>query len=204
MKNSKVSRASHPTALNARGDVLTSVVLEAALFELAEVGYERLSIPRIAEIAGVNKTSIYRRWLTKEALVGEALHVAVNHADAPPDTGTLRGDLLALAQRARDLMQSAVGTALIRIMLADGGNETLRELATKSYGAAQTHGPWVVIKNATQRGDFAADADPERMLFTIAGAIMHCIFVERRDVTEADLEQIVDLVLRGAAAPTKR
>ena len=64
--------------------------------ELARDGFERLSVPAVAEAAGLNKTSVYRRWPTKADLVRAALTSSMGH-DAPTvDTGTLRGDLLAL------------------------------------------------------------------------------------------------------------
>lgn len=44
-----------------RGEAFTRAVLEVTLAQLAEVEFERLCIPRVAEVAGVNKTSIYRR-----------------------------------------------------------------------------------------------------------------------------------------------
>jgi hypothetical protein len=93
-----------------------------------------------------------------------------------------------------------VGTALIRIMLAEGGNPEVRALANAAYSEAGKHGPWIVIQNAMQRGELSVNADPSLMLFTIAGAIMHRVFVEQRDASNEFLIQIVDLVLYGAAA----
>ena len=73
-----------------RGAPVVEQVLDLALEELARVGYHRLSVPAVAARAGLNKTSVYRRWPTKGALVGAALAGALGH-DAPlPDTGALR------------------------------------------------------------------------------------------------------------------
>jgi AcrR family transcriptional regulator len=192
---------SHKTASpQARGEAFSSAVLNAALTQLAEVGFERLSIPQIAELAGVNKTSIYRRWPGKAELVRDALAVAMNHADEVPDTGELRGDLIALARTVATFTQSRVGTALIRIMLAEGGNPEVRALADNAYREAGKQGPWVVLKRASERGELNRDVDPSLMLFTIAGAIMHRVFVEHREAPDEFLKRIVDLVLYGAAA----
>jgi AcrR family transcriptional regulator len=183
----------------ARGEAFTSAVLDAALTQLAQVGYERLSIPQVAHIAGVNKTSIYRRWPSKGDLVRDALTVPMNHTGDAPNTGALRTDLIALAGTVAAFTQSRLGTALIRIMLAEGSNPEVRALANAAYSEAGKHGPWIVIQRAMQRGELSVNADPSLMLFAIAGAIMHRVFVERRDTSDEFLKQIVDLVLYGAA-----
>jgi AcrR family transcriptional regulator len=189
-----------PTPPQARGEAFTSAVLDAALTQLAEAGFERLSIPQVADIAGVNKTSIYRRWPTKADLVRDALAVPLSHAGDAPNTGALRTDLIALAATVAAFTQTRVGTALIRIMLAEGSNPAVRALANAAYSEAGKHGPWIVIQNAIQRGEFSVNADPSLVLFAIAGAIMHRVFVERQDTSDDFLEKIVDLVLYGAAA----
>jgi AcrR family transcriptional regulator len=192
--------SSKTTPPQARGEEFTSMVLDATLTQLAELGFERLSIPQIADIASVNKTSIYRRWPTKADLVRDALAIPLSHANEAPNTGALHTDLVALASTVATFMQSRVGTALIRVMLAEGGNPEVRALANAAYSEAGKHGPWIVIQRAIERGEFNGDVDPSLMLFTIAGAIMHRVFVEHRDVPDEFLKHIVELVLYGAAA----
>lgn len=183
-----------------RGEAFTRVVLEVALLQLAEVGFERLSIPEVAAIAGVNKTSIYRRWPSKGELLRDALGAAMSHADQPPDTGDLRSDLVWLASTVAAFTQSPVGTAVVRIFLAEGKNAELRALAQTAYGEAGGRGPWLVLARAAERGELRNSLDPSLVLFTIAGAILHRMFVEQREATEEFLEQVVDLVLLGAAS----
>jgi AcrR family transcriptional regulator len=199
MTTVKTRKASPPQP---RGDAFVRTVLDVTLSQLAEVGFEPLTIPDVAERAGVNKTSIYRRWPSKADLVRDALAIAMNHVDDPPNTGELRGDLIALARTVAAFTQSRVGTALIRIMLAEGGNPEVRALANTAYSEAGKQGPWIVIKRATERGELSGDVDvdPSLMLFTIAGAIMHRVFVEHKSASEKFLKQVVDLVLYGAAA----
>jgi AcrR family transcriptional regulator len=191
---------SKPPPPQTRGEAFTSAVLDAALTQLAEVGFERFSIPQVAEIAGVNKTSIYRRWPSKADLVRDALAIPMSHAGDAPNTGALRTDLIQLASTVAAFTQSRIGTALIRIMLAEGSNAQLRTLANAAYSEAGKQGPWIVIQRAVERGELSNKADPSLMLFTIAGAIMHRVFVEQRDASEEFVSQIVDLVLYGAAA----
>jgi AcrR family transcriptional regulator len=183
----------------ARGEAFTSAVLDAALTQLAQVGFERLSIPVVAQIAGVNKTSIYRRWPTKADLVRDALAIAINHSGDAPNTGALRTDLIALASALAAFTQSRAGTALIRIMLAEGSHSEMRALANAAYSEAGKHGPWIVIQRAMERGELSAQSNPSLMLFTLGGAIMHRVFVEQQGVSQDYLQQVVDLVLYGVA-----
>jgi AcrR family transcriptional regulator len=182
-----------------RGEKFVQAVLDITLLQLAEVGFERLSIPDIAVLGEVNKTSIYRRWPTKVELVNEALKVAMSHADEAPDTGALRGDLIELARTIAVFIQSPVGKAIVRIMHSEGANSELRAIAQKAYGESSGRGPFVVVKRAMERGEVKIGSDPSLMLFTIAGAVMHRVFVEQGEVSEALLEQVVDMVLFGAA-----
>jgi AcrR family transcriptional regulator len=183
----------------ARGTAFKTAVLDACLTQLADVGFERLAIPKVAELAGVNKTSIYRRWPSKADLVRDALALAMRHAGDAPNTGHLHGDLCALARTVAAFTQSREGTAVVRIMFTEAGNPEVRALATTSYADAGKQGPWIVIERAIKRGEIGGTVDPSLMLFTVAGAIMHRVFVERRDVPDEFLHQLVDLVLYGAA-----
>jgi AcrR family transcriptional regulator len=180
-----------------RGDKFVRLVLEATLKRLANVGYERLSVPDIAESAAVNKTSIYRRWPSKVELVRDALASAMTHANEPPDTGTLHGDLIELAKIVATFMQSPVGKSIIQIMLSEGADPELRTMARSAYGQSNSSGPWIVIKRAIERGELKTGIDPSRALFTIAGAIMHRVLVEQDKVTDTVLEQMIDVVLFG-------
>ncbi|HWJ93518.1 MAG TPA: TetR/AcrR family transcriptional regulator, partial [Telluria sp.] len=85
-------------------------VLEAAMQELTEKGYEHFNIASVAKLAGVHETSIYRRWGTRNALLIDAVS-EVGHAPVP-DTGSLRGDLCQLLSDSRTLMQTPVGRTL--------------------------------------------------------------------------------------------
>jgi AcrR family transcriptional regulator len=183
-----------------RGKAFVHAVLDATLLSLADVGFERLSIPEIADLAGVNKTSIYRRWPNKTELVQAALQTATGHADTAPNTGGLRGDLVELARTTAAFTQSRVGKAVVRILFSEGDNPQLRTLAQAAYGESGQHGPWVVLKRAMERGELSNSSDPSLMLFTIAGAIMHRVFVEQRDVPDEFIEQVIDMVLLGVAA----
>jgi AcrR family transcriptional regulator len=182
-----------------RGEVVVRRVLDVTLQQLAVVGFERLSIPEVAELSGVNKTSIYRRWPTKADLVRAALQHSMEHVRDVPDTGALRTDLVALVKTVAAFIMSARGMGVVRTVFVDGDTLEMRNMAASMWQEAGGDLPRVMVERAVLRGELPADADFELLLFTLAGAILHRVFVERRNVDDAFAVRLVNLVLNGAA-----
>ena len=180
-----------------RGEVVVRRVLETTLQQLADVGYERLSVPAVAALAGLNKTSVYRRWPTKAALVREALQRSMGQPGDAPDTGSLRGDMMALTRSAMAFAQSPVGIGVLRVLLAEGFNPEVRGFATAMFSEQEAQGHVLVFKRAIQRGELSANADIPTAVSAVAGALMQRIFVEQQEANEAFLERLIDFVLFG-------
>lgn len=172
-------------------------VLEVALEQLATHGFERLSVPEVAALAGLNKTSVYRRWPTKADLVREALAASMGHTAEALDSGDLRADLLALARTAVGFVESPSGLAVLRTLLAEGANPEVKGLAAAMLHQQGINGPALVFERAIARGELAQDTDVTLVLTTLAGAIMHCILIEQSPVTEHFLTTLIDMVLFG-------
>src|ERR1700722_7945924 len=82
-----------------RGEELESALLDAAWDELAQVGFARLTMESVAARARTGVAVLYRRWSNKDDLVIAALrHYGTTRPVPAPDTGTLRGDMLALLE----------------------------------------------------------------------------------------------------------
>lgn len=179
-----------------RGAPVVDRVLEVTLEDLARLGYHRLSVPEVAERAGLNKTSVYRRWPTKGALVGAALDRALGH-DAPlPDTGDLRSDMLAFALAAAAWVSSPVGHGVMKTLLADGDDPDVRALVGDLL-RSRASGPVALFRRAEARGELPPGADVPMALTVIAGAISHRMFVEHAAVTPDFVERLVALVADG-------
>src|SRR5438094_8033869 len=80
---------------------IRQAVLDAAFAELGEKGYGGLSIEAVAQRSGVAKTTVYRRWPTRNELVADALDSRSDRYEPVPDTGSLRGDLTQFCAGAR-------------------------------------------------------------------------------------------------------
>jgi AcrR family transcriptional regulator len=95
-----------------RGRALEDAIYRAALDELAEHGFDGLSIERIAHRAGTGKSAIYRRWATKLDLVVATLADAFPAPGPAATAGDLRTDLLLFHQRMAEALGGTLGAAL--------------------------------------------------------------------------------------------
>ena len=192
-----------PPAPRRRGAPVVRRVLDVTLKELARAGLERLSVPAVARKAGVNKTSVYRRWPTKQALVRAALELSMQHVREVPDTGCLVDDLSELAKVVAAFITSPRGTGVLRIVFADGQSARAKALAQSMWQDAGGALPRVIIERAIARGELPPEADVELLLFTLAGALLHRVFVERGEVDAHYLERLLRLLTLGALTSSR-
>ena len=183
-------------ATRRRGAALEQAILQAAVEEMAEVGYQNLTMDSVAARAGTAKNVIYRRWPSRAALcVAAYRRMLPADPEDTPDTGDLRSDALALLTRVNDRMSSPVGK-ILRELLADIGAdpERVRELR-EQLGSASVR-PWLtVLARATARGDIAPAALTPRVA-TVAVDLLRNEYALNGVTTVPDsvLVEIVDEV----------
>ena len=108
--------------------------IAATLAELAEHGYSALSLEKVARRAGVNKTTLYRRWGTREELVLEAMLERAGEHIPVPDTGSLRQDLLQLARTAAANAATPEVAAMARVVASESGRDSRLQPPTAASG----------------------------------------------------------------------
>lgn len=186
-------------SLRRRGPHVAKKIIEAALEDLARVGFANLNVEEVAARAGVNKTTVYRRFQTKEALVREALGQVVGKMTDIPDTGAIRTDLIAFLEHVAALLRTARGQAILRVVSAEHDNPVFANLVDSLLPHTDTIIPRAAIKRAVARGELPRHTDPKLVLFTLVGALIHRVLFERGPMSSPYIEQLVDLVLFGAA-----
>jgi len=172
-------------------------VLEVTLEELGRVGLGRLSLPRVAELAGINKTSLYRRWSTKQELVAAALSLSMPSESDLPDHGSLELDLVDLAGSLAAFIASPAGMGVIRTAFADGDTPEARRLARAMWRTPTRVAPRRVLERAIERGEVRPDADMDLLLHTLAGAVLHRAFVERKSADARWARRLIRLLIDG-------
>ncbi len=186
-----------------RGEPVVRGVLGAALEELGRAGYGALRIEDVAARAGVNKTTIYRRWPTKEDLVRAALLSITSGSVVVPNTGSLRTDLLEIARGMVEMTRSCEGQGLMRVIIAEGPGSELMAIA-RSLRKTHEAVPRSVIEAAQARGELAPDIDAMLLFDVLVSALKGRLLMDRQEVDEAFLARLLDLLLLGALAPHHR
>jgi AcrR family transcriptional regulator len=177
---------------------VTNAVMYATLEELAERGVAELSIERIARTAEVNKTTIYRRWPTKEALVAGAFeYVLVDFESAHVDTGSLHGDLTVLAETIAQFVAEPMGRALARAAFAESSSPELAALAQRRMAQGAQSKAAALVARATERGEWRFRGPPEVAFSMLVGAILHRQFFEHLPAEGAWLDGVVKLIATG-------
>jgi AcrR family transcriptional regulator len=154
----------HRSLPRRRGKALEEAILAATLAELAEFGYAGLTMERVAERAKTGKASVYRRWPGRIELVLDAIYHAAPDLADPPDTGSLRGDLLALMRGAARLLDGPVGEAMRGLMVEVSGNATLMaRLRGHSQSASRTAMQEIARRAAARREIGDEPVKPRRL-----------------------------------------
>ncbi|MGX1759627.1 TetR/AcrR family transcriptional regulator [Streptomyces lydicus] len=173
-------------------------IFDATLDLLAERGYEGLTIEGVAQRSGVNKTTLYRWWPSKGALLGAALVGARQLELTPPDTGSLEGDLEALLGTMTTLLTARPASDIA--VAALGAVTHSPELAShvKDFFADRIAREQVVFDRAVARGEIAADTDPMLLMDLLAGAAWVRIVLRRLPLEKDFVARTVRTVLNGA------
>ena len=196
----RAKRATRRDAGRARGPTIAEAVLAATLDELALHGLEGLSVESVARRADVNRSTVYRRWPTREALVAAALGGVLEMVSArAPDTGSLRGDLAELLAPVAALAVDPRGRGLVRAALAESSSSSVAELASRALQTAAAGPMPAVIERARLRGEWSTTASPHTLMTALTGAILHRAMLERAPVTARWLDEVIDMMLVGVS-----
>jgi AcrR family transcriptional regulator len=169
-------------------------LLAATLEVLRDTGYDRLTIDKVVARARASKTTVYRRWPSKADLVAAAFANAVRSMGIPEDTGSLRGDLLALADAiAADAELFA--TIGIGILAAPEASSGLRDLLVgdlRHDRRDQIHG---VLRRAVARGEIVPGVISDDIWDVLPAYISFRVLYHGRAVSRETLTAIVDDVM---------
>jgi AcrR family transcriptional regulator len=177
---------------------LSEQLLAVAVDILAEDGWSRLNSDRIAARARAGKAGIYRRWSSMPVMVREAVS-RFDLVPVPDDTGSLRGDLLALLARwTEPLNRQERATA--SIVGASRFDDDLRAALDAALGQPLTAAVTELGQRALERGELT---DPARLL--LLGSVLEAFWWQRLTAAgdgateQVQVERIVDDVMLPAA-----
>lgn len=188
-------RTARPGGRNAR---VRSQILAATMELVARNGVAGLRYEEIAELAGVNKNSVYRNWPDRAVLISDALLQYAEDSAPLHDSGDLRRDLVDFLMVLSERMSSPIGRAMLHAALATPGNTDLDEAVQVAYDQRLT--------TARKRFDSAVDkgeippVDSYFLTELLSGPVYLYIHRRRHPFTREVAERIVDTVLAGIQA----
>ena len=166
---------SDPRPTGARAAARRQAILDAAIELLMEVGYDRMSMDALAERAHAGKATIYRHWNGKAQVVVEAIRCRKS-ADFStlPDTGSLRGDLLAVLSSSCASFTEEDSSLLVGMVSAMHHDQELADLMRQQLFEAKRGLFDEIVARAVGRGEpVSVSASP------IANEVSSALFVNR-------------------------
>ncbi|WP_026414815.1 TetR/AcrR family transcriptional regulator [Actinomadura oligospora] len=160
-----------------RTERVRTQVLDAVQAELAENGYDALTIDGVAARAGVHRATVYRRWRDIGGLLADVFDAASDDDWQPADTGSLQGDLTALNEESQVALtaQPPLVSALIAASFrSDEAARGVRELWEDRYTRCE-----VIVARAVERGEIPPGTDARQLLIAATAPVYHRLVLLR-------------------------
>jgi AcrR family transcriptional regulator len=166
-------------------------LLAVTLRLLQEHGYDGLTVDAVASEARASKATVYRRWPSKAELVLAAFTEGIRQVAVPPDTGTLRGDLLHLGGVVCEQAHqhaSTIRAVLVEVSRYPALNEAMQHQFIDQRKALVQH----VLRQAVERGEIADAAITDELWDLLPAYLIFRSIIPGRPPTRATVEALVD------------
>jgi AcrR family transcriptional regulator len=168
---------------------------QAALAVLSEVGYDRTTVESIAQRAQVGKATIYRRFKNKEEILMAAMREHASCSLPQIDTGSLRGDLIALITEHVKLLKGPEGELMMSLLSIAHRDPELGKLLNQNSPIEADSESSKIFNRAIKRGEISKKANIAFLSDVVPSIITHRIFITHQPVDKKFIEQLVDELL---------
>jgi AcrR family transcriptional regulator len=184
-----------------RSEAARLAILKTTGQLLEEVGFDALTMEDVAQGAGVGKATIYRRWPTKGLLAFEAFGAQFLAQQPPPDTGTLRGDLLAaLRGWIRTVNGTVAGRTLVGLIAEVQRDPALGDAWREGFVRPVRDQHRVLVARGVDRGELAPGTDPEVLLDLVFGSAYHRLLQSHLSLNDRFARAVIDTIISGASS----
>jgi AcrR family transcriptional regulator len=176
-------------------------LLAVTLRLLQEHGYDGLTVDAVASAARASKATVYRRWPSKAELVLAAFNEGVRQVAVPPNTGTLRGDLLQVGEICGEQVHQHAST--IRAVLVEASrhpelNDALQHQFIEQRKALVQH----ILRQAVERGEIAEAALTDELWDLLPGYLIFRSIIPGSPPTHSTVQALVDnFIIPGLTRP---
>jgi len=176
-------------------------ILAATVELLACEGYAGLSMEGVAARAGVGKATVYRRWPSKTDLVVHALRCVTAKREMVPDTGTVRGDLVAyLTHMLHKVRGSEAGRIMPGLLAELSRNPELAAAFRQGFVEPRRAEVAGALRRGIERGELRPDFDVDLVVDLGSAVFHHRMMLTGMPIDDGLPERLADLLLRGIAA----
>lgn len=194
--------AAEPARLGRKRDhTRDGAILDAATDVLGEVGYAGLTMDMVAVRARAGKATVYRRWSSKEELVLDVVDRLKRSQVDPgslPDTGTIRGDLIALFKPQSVEQDERRNTALAGLASVLSHHSVFAEAANDALVKPWADAHRQLMARAVDRGEIPASADIDTICQVLPTMAAYRALVQRKPFDRDFLVSSIDVVILPA------
>lgn len=176
-------------------------ILDAAREILAEHGVHGLTVEGAATRAGVAKTTIYRRYRSKDELALAVLIDMVAHVAAVPELDDTREELVAFVDRAVKILSTTLMGRVMQGLVSDLATvPNLAQQFRDRVVAARVVEVKRLVDRGISRGDLRPDTDPMLANELLFGPVYYRLLLSGDPLEDGLAERVVDAVMRAFAA----
>ncbi|WP_417556370.1 TetR/AcrR family transcriptional regulator [Microbacterium sp.] len=190
-----------------RGQELEDAILAAAWAQLVDGGYNAFTIDAVAERAGTSRSVIYRRWPDRDDLLEAAIATGLNQGRevTPPDTGSLRGDMIEVLRRSNRLRGSIAPlmSVLMGAYYADSGR-TFGDVRERALGPRGGGPIDTILERAVARGEADAAKLTSRVRSVAVDLFRHEMLITAAPLPDEVIDEIVDDVFLPLVRPDRQ
>jgi AcrR family transcriptional regulator len=178
-------------------------VLRTTLDLLAEAGLDELTIDDISRRSGVAKTTIYRHWPNRSALVIDACGRMTDGDEAPPDTGSLEGDVRAIltniAEPLGTARWSSIVPSIVDVAEHDPAFADIHRRIQRRHAAPLR----TALDRAAGRGEIPSTADRDAIAAALLGPLFYRRWFSREPIDAKFLDTIIGSTVAGLRRDTR-
>jgi AcrR family transcriptional regulator len=194
----------HPLIASHESEVRLRV-LKAASELVDRLSYDAVTVDAVARASGVSKSTLYRRWPSRQVLVLEAFTYKTNLLTRVDDTGDVARDLYDYLVALTFCLTGGGAASTVANLLAEAiRSDEFAILYQQTLLRERRQGFLAILRRGQLRGQLRDDVDITMVTDAVYGAIHHRLIATKQDIDRAFLQRLGDFAIDGAASPGYR
>ena len=186
-----------------RSEQARQAILRSTLRILGQSGFSDLTIEDVADRAGVGKTTVYRWWPNKGALIADAFASHTTRTLRFPDTGSVLTDMSRQMRQLVKVFRSPRGRIVSAILAAGQSDQDVIAAFRDRFLWPRRREAYATLRRGVRRGELRKDIDPDLVLDSLYGPIYMRFLIRHDHLTPEFVDRLCALVL-GGARPRRR